>query len=150
MDDADRYTVFMQLNAPPPTVPLTANALRGQATFTKINCVACHLPSMTSGQSKISDALSFQNVPLYSDLLLHDLGPALADGIQQAAAGPNEFRTAPLWGLRGRAPYLSDGRAPTVMEAILAHGGEAQKIRDRFAHLPVSDQNDILEFLNSI
>jgi CxxC motif-containing protein (DUF1111 family) len=105
---------------------------------------------MMTGQSKISDVLSFVNVPLFSDLLLHDMGPALGDGIEQGAAGPNEFRTAPLWGLRARAPYLSDGRAPTVMDAILAHGGEAQKIRDRFAHLPAADQQDILNFLDSI
>jgi CxxC motif-containing protein (DUF1111 family) len=150
MDDSDRYTAFQQFNAPPPTVPLTPSALRGQAKFAQVNCVACHLPSMMTGQSKISDVLSFVNVPLFSDLLLHDMGPALGDGIEQGAAGPNEFRTAPLWGLRARAPYLSDGRAPTVMDAILAHGGEAQKIRDRFAHLPAADQQDILNFLDSI
>jgi CxxC motif-containing protein (DUF1111 family) len=149
MDDSDRYTVFMQLNAPPPTVALTVSALRGQALFAKVNCVACHLPSMTTGQSKISDVLSFKNVPLYSDLLLHHMG-SLGDGIVQGAAGADEMRTAPLWGLRARAPYLHDGRAPTVMEAILMHTGEAAKIEQRFAHLPAAEQADILNFLNSI
>jgi CxxC motif-containing protein (DUF1111 family) len=105
---------------------------------------------MTGGGSKLSNVLNFVNVPLYSDLLLHDMGPAIGDGIEQGAAAANEFRTAPLWGLRARAPYLSDGRAPTVIDAILAHGGEAQKIRDRFANLPAADQQDIINFLNSI
>jgi CxxC motif-containing protein (DUF1111 family) len=150
-DDLDRYVFFMALNSPPPTVPLTVSALNGRALFTKINCVACHLPNMTTGGgSKISAVLNFVNVPLYSDLLLHDTGPALGDGIQQGAASANEFRSAPLWGVRARAPYLHDGRAPDLMTAILAHAGEAQKIRDRFANLPAADQQDILNFLNSI
>jgi CxxC motif-containing protein (DUF1111 family) len=148
-DDADRFTAFMQLNAPPPVLPLTASAIRGQAKFTQVNCVACHLPSMTTGQSKISDALSFKNVALYSDLLLHDMG-TLSDGIVQGVANANEMRTAPLWGLRGRAPYLHDGRAPTVFDAIMAHTGEAAKIRQRFAQLPPTQQQDIINFLNSI
>jgi CxxC motif-containing protein (DUF1111 family) len=148
-DDSDRYAVFMQLNAPPPTVPLSASALRGQAKFAQINCTACHMPSMTTGASKISDVLSFQNVALYSDLLLHDMGN-LGDGIVQGAAGATEMRTAPLWGLRARAPFLHDGRAATVMDAIMAHAGEAAKIQDRFAHLPAAQQQDIIDFLMSI
>ena len=74
----------------------------------------------------------------------------LGDGIAQAAAGPNDMRTAPLWGLRARAPYLHDGRAQTVVEAILLHDGEAKIIRDRFAALPEDVQDAIVAFLNSI
>ena len=148
-DEVDRYTVFMQLNAPPPPVPLTASALRGQQKFAQINCVACHLPSMRTGASKISAALSFQNVALYSDLLLHDMG-SLGDGIVQGAAGATEMRTAPLWGLRGRTTFLHDGRASTISAAIAAHAGEAAQIAKRFEKLPSADQQDVLDFLNSI
>jgi CxxC motif-containing protein (DUF1111 family) len=114
-----------------------------------INCVACHKASMQTGPSTVSVALSFKNVPLYSDLLLHHMG-TLGDGIVQAQAGADEMRTAPLWGLRARAPYLHDGRAQTVMEAILLHGGEATIIVQRFSGLPAGQQQDIIAFLNAI
>ena len=148
-DDIARFTDFLQLNAPPPVVPLTAQAQRGRALFTAVNCVACHKPSMQTGPSTVSVSLAFQNVPLYSDLLLHHMG-ALADGIAQAAAQRDEMRTAPLWGLRARSPFLHDGRASTIREAILLHDGEARIIRERFADLSESQQNDIIAFLESI
>ena len=75
---------------------------------------------------------------------------SLGDGIAQAAAGPNEMRTAPLWGLRARTPYLHDGRASTVLEAITLHDGEARVIRDRFLSLSADKQQAIIAFLNSI
>jgi CxxC motif-containing protein (DUF1111 family) len=74
----------------------------------------------------------------------------LGDGIAQAAAQPREMRTAPLWGLRARAPYLHDGRASTIHEAILLHAGEATTIRNRFAGLSSGQQEAIIAFLNSI
>jgi CxxC motif-containing protein (DUF1111 family) len=148
-DDTDRFTDFMRFLAPPPVKALTPQALAGQNAFRAINCVACHKPSMQTGRSQFSQQLSFKNVALYSDLLLHDMG-LLGDGIAQAAAGPNDMRTAPLWGLRARAPYLHDGRAQTVVEAILLHDGEAKIIRDRFAALPEDVQDAIVAFLNSI
>jgi CxxC motif-containing protein (DUF1111 family) len=92
-DDIARFTDFLQLNAPPPVVPLTPQAQRGQALFAAVNCIACHKPSMQTGPSTVSAALAFQNVPLYSDLLLHRMG-ALADGIAQAAAQPDEMRSS--------------------------------------------------------
>lgn len=104
---------------------------------------------MQTGPSSVSTSLAFQNVPLYSDLLLHQMG-SLADGIAQAAAQPGEMRTAPLWGLRARAPYLHDGRASTILEAILLHDGEARIIRNRFAAMPTASQQAIIAFLNSI
>jgi CxxC motif-containing protein (DUF1111 family) len=111
--------------------------------------VACHKASMQTGPSSVSVALSFKNVPLYSDLLLHHMG-MLGDGIVQAQAGADEMRTAPLWGLRARPPYLHDGRAQTVLEAILMHGGEATIIVQRFSGLPASEQQDIIAFLDAI
>ena len=104
---------------------------------------------MQTGPSTVSAALAFQNVPLYSDLLLHRMG-ALADGIAQAAAQPDEMRTAPLWGLRARSPFLHDGRASTILQAILMHDGEARTIRDRFANLSEVQKNAIIAFLESI
>jgi CxxC motif-containing protein (DUF1111 family) len=148
-DDIARFTDFLQLNAPPPVVPLTPQAQRGQALFAAVNCIACHKPSMQTGPSTVSAALAFQNVPLYSDLLLHRMG-ALADGIAQAAAQPDEMRTAPLWGLRARSPFLHDGRASTILQAILMHDGEARTIRDRFANLSEVQKNAIIAFLESI
>ena len=148
-DDIARFTDFLQLTAPPPAVPLTAQARRGKALFTSINCIACHIPSMQTGPSTVSASLAFQNVPLYSDLLLHHMG-ALADGIAQAAARPDEMRTAPLWGLRARSPFLHDGRASTILQAILLHEGEARIIRDRFAALSEAQKNEIIAFLESI
>jgi CxxC motif-containing protein (DUF1111 family) len=148
-DDIDRFTDFMQLLAPPPTVPLTPQALVGQQLFHEVNCVACHKPAMQTGPSSVSTALAFKNVPLYSDLLLHRMG-TLGDGIAQAAAQPDEIRTAPLWGLRGRSPFLHDGRASTILEAIRLHDGEARIIRDRFLALPEAGQDAIVAFLNSI
>jgi CxxC motif-containing protein (DUF1111 family) len=148
-DDIARFTDFMELLAPPPVLPLSAQAIQGQQLFTSINCVACHKPSMQTGPSNVSPALAFRPVPLYSDLLLHQMG-SLADGIAQANAQPTEMRTAPLWGLRARAPYLHDGRAQTILQAILLHDGEALTIKNRFAALPDSEQQAIIAFLQSI
>jgi CxxC motif-containing protein (DUF1111 family) len=148
-DDIARFTDFMELIGPPPPLPLSQQALEGQNLFTQIDCVACHKASMQTGPSIVSVALAFKNVPLYSDLLLHDMGK-LGDGIVQAQAGAEEMRTAPLWGLRARAPYLHDGRAPTVMQAILLHDGEASIIVKRFSNLQDSQQQAIIAFLNSI
>jgi CxxC motif-containing protein (DUF1111 family) len=147
-DDIARFTDFMQMLAPPPPLPLTGAAQQGQAIFTQIDCVACHTPSMQTGQSPIA-ALQFQNVPLYSDLLLHHMG-TLGDGIVQAAAGSDEMRTAPLWGLRARSPFLHDGRAATIDTAIRLHDGEAITVRDRYIQLPPQQQQAVLAFLNSI
>jgi CxxC motif-containing protein (DUF1111 family) len=148
-DDIATFTDFMELIAPPPTLPLSKQALQGQQLFTQINCVACHKASMQTGASNVSTALAFKNVPLYSDLLLHHMG-TLGDGIVQAQAGADEMRTAPLWGLRARAPFLHDGRAQTVREAILLHGGEASIIAERFSNLPNNEQQAIIAFLDSI
>jgi CxxC motif-containing protein (DUF1111 family) len=147
-DDTDRFADFMTFLAPPPTVPLTTQSLAGQDIFRAINCTGCHTPSYTTGPSKTSPALAFKNVALYSDLLLHDVGTG--DGIGQAAAAPNQLRTAPLWGLRARAPFLHDGRAYTVEQAIEYHGGEATIVRNRYLALPQAAKDAVLAFLNSI
>ena len=88
-------------------------------------------------------------VPLYSDLLLHDMG-SLADGIAQEAAGTREMKTPPLWGLRTRTSLLHDGRAPTATMAIQAHDGEARISRDRFNRLPPPQRQQLLDFLRTL
>lgn len=106
--DIDAAADFMRLLAPLQPLPPTASINSGRQIFQQINCAVCHMPSMVTGPNMIR-ALDRKPVFLYSDLLLHDMG-SLGDGIAQAAAGPKEFRTAPLWGLRASAPYLHDGR----------------------------------------
>jgi CxxC motif-containing protein (DUF1111 family) len=146
--DIDRFADFMRVLAPPPTLPLTASGRAGKSLFSQVGCSNCHTPSMATGPSAIA-ALDRKVVPLYSDLLLHDMG-SLGDGIAQAAASPREIRTPPLWGLRARGPYLHDGRAPTVEAAIVMHDGEAAITRDRYAGLSAAQKAALLQFLGSI
>ena len=94
-------------------------------------------------------ALSHQRVRAFSDFLLHDMG-ALGDGIVQGDATGSEFRTAPLWGVGQSAPYLHDGRAPTLPAAIAAHDGEGRAARDRFLALPPGEQAALLTFLGAL
>ena len=128
------------LAAPKPDAP-TAQTRRGSEDFAKIGCTGCHLPSIMSPLGPL---------PAYTDLLIHDMGPDLADGITQGQAGPSDFRTQPLWGVACTGPYLHDGRADTLDAAVRDHGGEAQASRDRYAALPASQQQDLLAFLRSL
>ena len=102
-----------------------------------LGCAACHVPELRTGSSA-SAALSEVPVPLFSDLLLHDVGTG--DGIAQEDAGPTELRTAPLWGLGQRRPLLHDGRAGTVHEAIVAHGAEATNAAQAYAGAAEADR----------
>ena len=141
---------FTRFLAPPAPKPFSAAALRGQTQFDTLGCAKCHLPTITSLRGPLA---------AYTDLLLHDMGVGLADniaaGVPQSSSidGPTtyrEFRTAPLWGVSMSGPWLHDGRAQTLEEAILAHGGEAQTARDAFANLPQADRADVLAFLESL
>jgi CxxC motif-containing protein (DUF1111 family) len=146
--DVDKVADYMRLLAPPPTVRFTTNAGSGQGIFLQIGCTNCHTPTLTTAANSIP-ALNLQKVNLYSDLLLHDMG-SLNDKIQQGDASPTEMKTPPLWGLRASAPYLHDGRAATLDAAIRAHDGEAKNSRDRYTKLGKSQQQWLIEFLNSI
>jgi CxxC motif-containing protein (DUF1111 family) len=148
VEDIDLFTDFMRFLAPPPTLPLTSSARAGGLLFSQVGCANCHLPVLFTGPNAIR-ALDRQCVPLYSDLLLHDMG-SLGDGIATDAAGTREMRTSPLWGLRASAPYLHDGRAATVSDAIRAHDGEGARARDRFNRLTPDQTQQLLDFLNSI
>lgn len=147
-DSSDKFADFMRFLAPPPPVPLTPRAVLGESLFHQIGCAKCHVPVTLTGFSDV-EALSLKPVALYSDLLLHDMG-SLGDGIAQAAAGTREMRTMPLWGARASAPYLHDGSAATLEEAIRAHDGEAAKVRARFNKLRREDRSRLIEFLNSL
>ena len=148
--DITKFTNFMTLLAPPTRLlPVSNLAARGEQIFNQINCSACHVPAMQTGKNS-SAALSNVTVRLYSDLLLHRMGPGLADGIQQGTAKGDQFRTAPLWGLRHRMFYLHDGRATTPEGAIMQHGGEASAARDRYVNLNPQDKSEVREFLSKL
>jgi CxxC motif-containing protein (DUF1111 family) len=146
--DIDKFADFMRFLAAPPTLPLTASAKAGALVFTQVGCDNCHRPTMITAPNAIQ-ALDRKLVPLFSDLLLHDMG-SLGDGIGQGSAKPSEMKTAPLWGLRVRAPYLHDGSAATADAAIRLHDGEAARTRDRYVRLPPALQAQLLDFLNSL
>lgn len=146
--DVDRAAAFMRLLAAPPRGPVSADTTAGERVFTSINCTACHTPALTTGPSTVA-ALSRKTVPLYSDLLLHDMG-ALGDGIAQGAAGPRDMRTAPLWGLGRRPAYLHDGRTGSLDAAIKAHDGEASAARTRYTQLDATRRRQLLAFLRSL
>jgi CxxC motif-containing protein (DUF1111 family) len=146
--DIDRAANFMRLLAPPSRGPITAAVSAGERLFTSLNCTVCHTPALTTGTSS-SSALSLKRVPLYSDLLLHDMG-ALGDGIAQGAAGAREMRTAPLWGLGSRPVYLHDGRTDSLDVAIKEHAGEASAARSRYVALPAAQQLQLVAFLRSL
>jgi len=144
----EELAVFMQLLAP--LQPGRAPGIgRGRGLFRKIGCTGCHVMMLRTGEND-SRALHRQRVRLFSDLLLHDMGPELADGIEQGEAKASEFRTAPLWGAGRRGPYLHDGRAVTLEQAVLAHGGEAQTVRARFQALTAEDRAAVLAFLANL
>ncbi|MCB9857810.1 MAG: c-type cytochrome [Phycisphaerales bacterium] len=132
---------FTMLLAAPQLEELGEQGEHGRQLFHDANCSACHAPRVQSPRGPL---------PVYSDFLLHDMGDDLADGIVQGVATASEFRTQPLWGICSTGPYLHDGRAATIEEAILAHGGEAQAARDAFANFSDSDKADLVEFLFSL
>ena len=145
-DFLDKVTRLLRFLAPPPQPTKVNDVLvRGEAVFDSIGCGFCHAVGYTA--SSTNPALDGKAVDLYSDLLLHDIGTG--DGIAQGDAHGNEFRTAPLWLVRGSHPYLHDGRARTVDEAIVAHQGQAADVRDAYLALSKSDKNALVKFLRA-
>lgn len=121
---------------------------RGEQLFASLGCAACHVPSLTTGASDI-DALDRKELFLYSDLLLHDLGPDVTD-VCGVAASPAEVRTEMLMGLRYRDAYMHDGKSRDLEHAILRHGGEAQRARAAFAGLGFRERLWLIVFLRSL
>ena len=133
-----------------------ADVIAGKQFFTSINCAKCHIPQMTTGQSSIAP-LSNKTFFPYTDLLLHDMGQLLNDGYTEGTALPAEWRTPPLWGLGlsknsqgGQYFLLHDGRAKSIEEAILLHGGEAQQSKSSFEQLTPADKAKLIKFLESL
>lgn len=130
--------------------------LRGKETFYALGCAACHQPKFVTARLKDEPALSFQLIWPYSDFLLHDMGEGLADHRPEGVATGTEWRTAPLWGIglteivTGQASFLHDGRARSVLEAVLWHGGEAQAARDGVVALDPADRKALIRFLESL
>ena len=153
VEDIEKVTAFTRFLAPPPGQIFTNHtdqhlARRGRKLFVHLNCAVCHRPKMNTGPSA-SKALDRKTVALYSDLMVHDMGSALAD-ICLEQAHPSEFRTEMLMGLRFRQQFLHDGSAKTVQEAIERHDGEARNSRDRFKALTEKDKQALLKFLETI
>jgi len=160
LSDIEAFADFMRMLAPPTPAPDTPSTVNGRANFIKIGCAHCHTPSLTTGakiasgsSTNPSVALSNQTANLFSDLLVHHMGKGLADGITQGQAGPDEFRTAPLWGVGQRIFFLHDGRTTNLVEAIRAHrsrGSEANRVIHNFNRLSTQEQQDIINFLRSL
>jgi CxxC motif-containing protein (DUF1111 family) len=158
----EKFALFMRFLAPPTpsaNTPGGADSITaGRNLFTRVGCSLCHTPAMKTGNSSVA-ALRNQWVNLYSDLLVHDMGPELADGVSQGQAGPSEFRTAPLWGLGQRIFFLHDGRTSDLEAAIAAHqsgsarnrdASEANAVVDAFNTLPETSKQNLLNFLRSL
>jgi hypothetical protein len=142
------------LNTIDPLPPSTATlSLPGASLFASVGCATCHKPSYRIlGSTAPNPALPavILTAFLYSDLLLHDMGPGLADGFEQGSATGSEFRTAPLWRVSQRGHFLHDGRAATILDAIGMHGGQATAAVDAFNALSAADRQAVLDFLNDI
>ncbi|HEY2434606.1 MAG TPA: di-heme oxidoredictase family protein [Vicinamibacterales bacterium] len=152
----EKFSVFMRLLAPPLPSPDTpggaASIASGKAIFSSVGCALCHTASMRTGAARLP-MLATKVVPLYSDLLLHDMGVGLADGVSQGEASGREFRTAPLWGLGQRLFFLHDGRASDLVAAIAAHkstGSEASGVVGNVQQLTPRQKQDLLNFLRSL
>lgn len=143
----DNFDAFMKFLAPVPREPVDEVIREGERVFAAIGCTACHVPTLPTGPSA-NPLFDRRSVPLFSDLLLHDVGTG--DGIAQEAAQQNEIRTPALWGLRFRRILLHDGSATSVEEAIHRHGREAGVARDGFRRLDPAGRAALLAFLGSL
>jgi len=166
--DVVNFANFIMLSAPPAPAASNSSTTNGSNLFNSIGCALCHSPNLTTGLSRFTGMSNVTYHP-YSDFALHHMGSVLADGITQGAAGPDQFRTAPLWGVGQRLFFLHDGRTSDLLQAIQAHsdcngrGGrgqsfgsrqscssEANAVINNFNGLSQSQQQDILNFLRSL
>ncbi|HKD53700.1 MAG TPA: di-heme oxidoredictase family protein [Steroidobacteraceae bacterium] len=160
LSDIEAFADFTRMLAPPAPATPTASTQHGNSLFMSVGCALCHTPVLTTGtaiasgsSTSPSAALSNKQAHLFSDLLVHHMGTGLADGITQGAAGPDEFRSAPLWGVGQRVFFLHDGRTRNIIQAVLDHassGSEANQVIANFEHLSAADQQDLINFLRSL
>ncbi len=144
------------LKAPIPRNQDNPDVIAGKQLFSQVQCASCHTPSMKTGFSPI-EVLSFKEFHPYSDLLLHDMGPGLDDGFTEGFAETPEWRTPPLWGIGlaensqgGKILLMHDGRASSIEEAILLHGGEAENSRNLYSSLTDKEKSQLLKFIKSL
>ncbi len=143
----DRIAFYIRRIAIPKRVGLTE---QGAALFEQAACAACHVPSLRTRASYPIAKLADIDAPIYSDLLLHDMGDALADGVTDGYASSRQWRTPPLIGLRFSRTFLHDGRAHSVAEAVAAHAGEGRGAAEAFQALPPADQRALLDFVEAL
>ena len=156
--DLERFSLFMKFLAPPTPVAPTTSTSNGLVQFNTIGCNMCHTNSFTTPASSIA-ALSKVQANLYSDLLVHDMGPGDADNVQQGNATGDQFRTAPLWGIGQRYFFMHDGRTTDIVQAIEDHrssgnatypNSEANTVINNFDALSQQNQQDLVNFLRSL
>lgn len=151
----DLTTYLSLLAVPAPREQESASVQQGQRRFAELGCAVCHRPTLHTGPAAFP-ALAGRTIAPYTDLLIHDLGPGLADGRPDYQASGRHWRTPPLWGIGlseaigENSGFLHDGRARSIEEAILWHGGEARPARQRYTRLPRSEREALLAFLNSL
>ncbi len=143
----DNFESFMKFLAPVGRGAVGEKERQGERVFGEVGCGSCHVPALRTGPSA-NPVFDRKSVPLYSDLLLHDIGTG--DGIEQGAATGDEIRTPALWGLRFRRPFLHDGSAATVDDAIRRHEREAGRVRERYSGLTEGEREALLAFLRSL
>ena len=150
VEDFADIIAFSRFLRAPKKLPFGPDEELGEAKFDELGCTKCHIPSLPSSRGPVE---------AFTDLLIHDMGPELADGISQGLpqlstisgqTTESEFRTQPLWGVRLHAPFLHDGRADTLNDAISMHGGEAAAIRDAYLALPQDERDAIISFLEAL
>jgi CxxC motif-containing protein (DUF1111 family) len=150
--DIVNQAIFMRLSAPARPSTHTASEWNGAALFSSTGCALCHTSTLTTASSLYTNMSQVTYHP-YSDFAIHHMGSNLSDGVSQGAAGPDEFRTAPLWGAGQRLFFLHDGRASDLGQAIQAHssnGSEAKGVVTNYNALTPSQKQDILNFLRSL
>jgi CxxC motif-containing protein (DUF1111 family) len=164
LSDIVAFSNFMRFLAPPapssqgiPGNPAPRSIANGRSLFIGVHCNLCHTPALQTGTSSFATGLNNQSAALFSDLLVHHMGSGLADEISQGSAGPDEFRTAPLWGLGQRIFFLHDGRATPsnggLLTAIQDHAGSGSEANDvirLFQQLDSRQQQDLLNYLRSL
>jgi CxxC motif-containing protein (DUF1111 family) len=155
--DVNSFANFMRfLDQPIPSCTGTSCSPQiqsGRAIFVAIGCANCHTPSLTTATSEMAPGLSQVQANLFSDLALHHMGGNLADGISQGNAGPDQFRTSPLWGLGQRVFFLHDGRTSNLPQAILEHAGtgsEANRVIENYDQLSRQNKESLILFLRSL
>src|SRR5438874_5592705 len=163
--DIDRFADFMRMLDPPPVLRQNASAQAGHTGFTQIGCAGCHVENITTAANpasfippttggvpitaSLNGFLANHTIHPFGDFLLHEMA-SLGDGITSGAAGPRQMRTAPLWGVRGKSRFLHDGRAEPIAEAIELHDGQAAAARNAFNALTAAQQQQVVDFLNTI